>query len=260
MAHGELTLDLLTFLMVYRRETRQRPHLVFAGGDRYFPLENRAGAMQALDDELHQLGLLDGTRLQPDFQDTLGLLANARVEFFGWVQHEQSNFAVLAASVGKEALLATRTGEQVWLKPGKVENPGELAGQLVTLLPKVNPADIRPFAVNEADLASVGATANQGSLLDRPRSAQAIELRQLEDLFKLRRSGGGALYAAIRDQQGNRHQVEDKLDYIDTVNGRVLSFFTGDGQARARKTRTLNIAPGSPKWLSDKLATLPSGR
>ncbi|MQA08525.1 MAG: hypothetical protein GEU98_08220 [Pseudonocardiaceae bacterium] len=241
--HGEITLDLLTFLMVLRRETRQRPHLVLAGGDRYIPLARRAEAREALDAELYQLGLVEDGQIHPDFQHTLNLLGNPRLEYFGWIQREHSNYTLLAVAARRDALLLSRTDDVVWLCPTVIEDAGELAARFVERLPDLGGANMRPFSVAETELQSIGRD---------PGGNRTAESAQLEELFTLRRSGGGQLHAAVRDHTGERYQMPDKLDYIDTSAGRVLTYFTGNEPG----ARTLSIVPGSPQWLGDKLAEL----
>lgn len=240
MADGEFTVELLTLLMVFRRETRQRPHLVLAGGDRHFPVSERDRVHELLHAELNQLGLADGPELVPEIRHVLDVLQHAEVEYFGWVQHEDERFALLAAGIGEEALLLSRAGDEVRLSPFHVEHPGELVAHFIERLPDLPGAQISPFTIAEAELPRA----------DGP-TPHAVEAQRMDELFTLRRSGGGQLYTAVRDRAGERHQSPDKLDYLDTSAGRVLSYFT-----ESAGVRELNIAPGSPERLAGKLVEL----
>jgi hypothetical protein len=187
-----------------------------------------------------RLGLLDNRgRVDVEVAASLAVLCRAGAEFYGWINEGDRTKGVLAAAIGREALLAVRNGATVTATQIR---PESLPMALVNQLPDVPPARGEAVNVLRSDmLASVGG---------RQRTAAGVgmrpappEVRIVQQIIAQPTTGGGELYVAIRDRMARRRPVPDPLRYADTEFGRWLNHTTttSDGEQRilvAPATRT----------------------
>jgi hypothetical protein len=196
--------------------------------------------------EFMQLGLLDGRgRVDVEVAASLAVLTRAGAEFYGWINDGDNTKGVLAAAIGREAILAVRRGAEVTVTQIR---PESLPMALVNQTPDVPPS--RGEAVNvlrSEMLATVGG---------RQRTAAGVgmkpappEVRIVQQIIAQPTTGGGELYVAIRDRMGRRKPVDDPLRYADTENGRWLNATTRtpDGDER------ILVAPATRNDLAARL-------
>lgn len=146
----------------------------------------------------------------------LAVLCRPDVGFHGWLTHEHRTTAVLAAAVGREAVLAVRVGETVSLRG---IHRHRLAERLVSELPEVEPGAGPPLRVARAELSGTDRTGRLrtegGTGLRRARPEVRAALR----VISAPTTGAGELYAV-----GHGSPV----DYVDTAHGRYLVTATRD--------------------------------
>jgi EspG family len=181
--------------------------------------------------EFMRLGLLDNRgRLDVEASAALAVLTRAGAEFYGWINEGDRTRGVLAAAIGREALLAVREGDEVSITQIR---PETLPQALVNKTPEMKPS--RGDAVNV--LRSEMLTSAGG----RQRTAAGVgmrparpEVRIVQQIASQPTLGGGELYVAVRDRMGRRKAVADPLRYADTANGRWLNYTTtsSDGEQR----------------------------
>jgi hypothetical protein len=181
--------------------------------------------------EFMRLGFLDN-RGRPDVElaSSLAVLCRAGAEFYGWINEGEHTKGVLAAAIGREALLAIRDGATVTITQIR---PESLPMALVSQTPEVAPSRGEAVNVLRSDvLASVGG---------RQRTAAGVgtrpappEVRILQQIIAQPTTGGGELYVAIRDRMGRRRTVPEPLRYADAATGRWLNHTTTtpDGEHR----------------------------
>jgi hypothetical protein len=225
----ELSLHPLVALM--HKENLGDPHPVLAGGERYVSHRHATESEQWLHAELAEAGVADRDRLA-DLVGMVSIIQRARTEFYGWVADHDDTYSLLVAAHGRNAFALTRRGDRVAFRR---VSPDRLAEALVRRLPHVPAGHGEPLAVREAELA-------------RPRSAPA---RRLVALFQAPRRGGAKLYAARRDDTGNRVRSRDWLDLLDLPEGRWAVYAT-----RTRGERAINAATATPAQVARNLTEL----
>ncbi|MGH3492383.1 MAG: ESX secretion-associated protein EspG [Sciscionella sp.] len=183
-------------------------------------------------EQLHQqawaqfadLGLLDRRGLNIEVAESLGVLCRAPVEFYGWIGIGEHITGVLAAAIGRDAILAKCTEGQVTLRGIRST---ELAAELVATLPQSPPTRFRAISVPVSDLSRLSGKEPRpadGSIL-RSVSAGNLspQLRDLKRIVTAPSLGGGELYAALRDRMGRVHRSPHSLGYTDSELGRTLN-------------------------------------
>lgn len=175
----------------------------------------------------------DGS-LDREVAAALAVLCRPDAEFYGWLTHDGATTAVLAASAGREAVLALRSDSSVWLStvPAK-----RLAERLVAQLPDMPPAAGHVTAVALTDLHA----ANRNGHVRAPGGVVARradpDVRHVQWLMSLPVTGAGELYAAVRGDNDTRLTHDEPVEYVDTTAGRVL--------ATKPDPRHLRVGPGS---------------
>ncbi len=165
---------------------------------------------------------------------SLAVLCRPDAEFYGWLTHDGATTAVVTASAGREAVLALRSDDSVWLStvPAK-----RLAERLVAQLPDLPSAAGHATTVALADLHAAnrnGQVRAQGGVIARRADP---DVRHVQWLMSLPVTGAGELYAAVRDESGTRLTHDEPVEYVDTAEGRVL--------ATKSDPRHLRVGPGS---------------
>jgi hypothetical protein len=183
-------------------------------------------------------GLLDSRgRLDAELTASLTVLCRPGAEFYGWINEGDKTRGVLAAAVGREAILAIRDGDEIMMNQIRPESlPQVLVAQTADVLPARGEA--HNILRSEA-LASVGGRsrteAGVGSRLAPP------EVRAVQQIAERPVTGGGELYVAVRDRMSRRRAVAYPLRYADTTSGRWLNHMTDAGGGEHR----VLVAPAS---------------
>lgn len=176
-------------------------------------------------DEFMRMGLLDldrRGRVEVELVASLTVLCRPGAEFYGWVNEGDKTRGVLAAAIGREAVLAIRDGETVTVNQIR---PDSLPEVLVAQTPEVRPArgDTHSFLRSEM-LASAGGRHRRDEDAGPRRST--ADIRAVQQVMALPTTGGGELYAAVRDRTSRRRAVPYPLRYADTEQGRWLNHMT----------------------------------
>jgi hypothetical protein len=182
--------------------------------------------------EFMRLGLLDNRgRVDVEVAASLAVLTRAGAEFYGWIKEsDKTTKGVLAAAIGREAVLAVREGDMV--KVNQIR-PESLPMALVSQTPDVPPSRGEAVNVLQSEMAA--------SASGRQRTAAGVgmrpappQVRIVQQIISQPTKGGGELYVAVRDRMGRRKPVPDPLRYADTENGRWLNYTTptNDGEHR----------------------------
>lgn len=233
-----LELSVHPLVSLIHRENLGDPHPVFAGGESYVSHRFVAEAERELRAELADAGLADRDRLA-DFTGMLSVIQRARTEFYGWV----NDYAVLAAAHGRSAFALTRHDDRVTFQR---VNADRLVEALLEQLPDIPPARAESFSVREAEMAPSGPRPVLRKSSGPVRSEQA---KRLDALLRAPRQGGAKLYAARRDEAGNRIRSRAWLDLTDLPDGRWAIHLTTN-----RGERTVNAAPATAAFVAARLA------
>jgi hypothetical protein len=238
-------LSVFPLLGLMQKENLGEPHAIFAGGERYVSPRFAVQAEQVVRRELEGAGLGErGDYLE--FVEMVGVVAQAGIEYYGWVTTTDEAYAVLAAASGRSAVLVVRSGERVRVERCDVDRMIE---RLVWRLPDVAVGQGEPISVRHADFHARGRA--EGSVMRRSAAARPEGARRLDALLKAERQAVTKLYVAKRDLNGVRQRSERWLTVLDLVDGRwALSVAQGRGE------RWINAAPGTPSLIASRLVEL----
>ncbi|MGX7825605.1 ESX secretion-associated protein EspG [Actinokineospora sp. 24-640] len=220
MLDRPLRLSVNALARVVRAEGLGQLHVTIAPAALWFPRDEEARADAAAREELAQAGGLDRRgRVDADIAAALGMLCAPRAEFYGWVSHAAKTIGVLVAVTGRNAVLVVRDEGVVTIVRADPDAP---ADALVAQTPDVLPGRGRAITVLTEDI--------RGCVDGRQRTAAGVGTRQappdvlaVQRISELPTTGGGQLYAAVRDNAGRRHPVAQPVRYADTVHGRWLN-------------------------------------
>ena len=242
---GRRTVELSVYplLSLIRMEKLGEPHPLFAGGERYVSRRFAAEAERVIREELASHGLGNRTALA-DFVEKLALVQQAGSEYYGWMTHGDQKYATLVAASGRRAVAVMRAGDLVTFEPVDSE---ELLNEFVYRLPDVQAGTGDAISVRAAD---IGAR-QSGAILRRTQPSRPDGIRRLEALLHEPRMGGAKLYAANRDQDGNRRRSREWLTLLDLISGRWLVHPT-----LGRGERIIHAAPSPAPLIAAKLGEL----
>ncbi|MFC4853599.1 ESX secretion-associated protein EspG [Actinophytocola glycyrrhizae] len=185
-------------------------------------------------DWLTKLGWCDRAgRLEREVSASLAVLCRPVDEAYGWITHVGVTIAVLAARIGKDAVLAVRTPDDMVGLSGIPA--GRLTERLVAQLPELPPLPGRPWTVSPAEVRSVNKTGRRLGPAGATVLRASPEARAARQLLTQPRTGGGELWVAHRDRSGLRH-VGQPVRYADLAGGRVLL---------TRQPRGVRVVPGA---------------
>lgn len=228
----ELSVHALVSLI--HQEKLGDPHPVFATGGQYVSARQASDGGRA---ELASAGLVDRGQLA-DFTAMVSIIQRARREFYGWVTTNAETFSVLAAAHGRNAFAVTRRGDRVGFRRIRSHS---LAEALVARLPEVPPGHGESISVRTAEVVRPGPR----PVLRRPSGAAGAEqVRRFDALLRAPRQGGAKLYAAGRDDVGNRRRSPAWLTLLDLPEGRWAIYPLGD---------TINAVAATPALIIAKL-------
>jgi EspG family len=174
--------------------------------------------------EFIRLGLLDGRgRMDVELVASLTVLCRPGAEFYGWINEGDKTRGVLAAAVGREAVLAIRDGKTVTVNQIR---PDALPQVLVAQTPELRPARGDTFNFLRSDV-----LASAGGRHRRPDGAIGLrqppaDVRAVQQITAQPTTGGGELYVAVRDRMSRRRALPYPLRYADTGAGRWLNHMT----------------------------------
>lgn len=231
-------------ISVLSRANLGDPHPVLAGAEGYVSHRFTGEAERWLDTELAEAGLADRDRLA-DFTGMLSIVQRARTEYYGWATDGEETYSVLVAAHGRNAFALTRRGDRVAFRR---VSPERLAEAVLERLPDVPPGRGESISVREAEVSRTGPRPVLRRASGAVRSEQA---RRLDVLLRAERRGGAKLYAARRDDAGQRIRSREWLDLIDLPDGRWAVYATA-----GRGERTVNAAAATPRLVAEKLNDL----
>lgn len=234
-------LSVYPLFSLIHKENLGEPHPVFAGGELYMSHRFASESERWLRTELAEAGLGDRSRLA-DFTGMLSIIQSARTEFYGWVTTHDDSYSVLAAAHGRNAFALVRRGEYVSFQR---ISPERLAEALVDQLPDAPPGHGESISVREAELGSTNTAVLRGV------STRSEQARRLNALFRAPRRGIAKLYAARRDDAGNRVRSREWLDLFDVPEGRWAVHTTA-----GRGERMINAVAAPPALIATKLNEL----
>lgn len=247
-----LCLDADALARLVRLENLGEPHVALKPLGVWRPKDEEAALESRTRSEFLRTGLLDQRgRLDVEVAASLSVLCRAGAEFYGWVNEGERTRAVLAAAIGREAVLAVRDGDEVTLNQIR---PESLPQVLVAQVPDMPPARGKAHSVlrSEALVAVGGRQRTEAGVGSRPAPA---DVRAVQQITAQPVTGGGELYVAVRDRLGRRRAVAYPLRYADTVSGRWLNLMTDAGGGEHR----VLLAPASRADLIGRLQEMHRG-
>jgi len=206
MLYKPITVSVDALTRVLRLHDLGDPHLTLAVGAIWVDQANDTIADDIALRTFVDTDMGDRCGLSTDMIDSLTVLARPEVEYYGWFTQGATMTAVLAASIGSDAVLAVRRGHQVRLMPA---DEARLAEALVGCLPSTPPS-CGP-SINIRQSRAVGGHTGQR----RDREAGLAPLR------RSRKTGAGELHVALRQRITQRRTIAPyPVGYHDTVDGR----------------------------------------
>ena len=218
-----------------------QPHAILAGGERYFSHRSAGPADRVVQQELKEAGLGE-KRDYLEFVELVTVVQRAAVEFYGWVAGVDGDYGVLVASLGRRAVCLVRRGDCVRFTRCAADRMVET---LVGRLPDVAAADGGSITVGHDEFHAV-----PGGLMRRS-TTRPDGARRLDALLDTRRLHIAKLYAARRDDDGNRRRSEQWVSVLDLVDGRWVL-----GVTQARHERWISAGPGTPRVIAGRLGAL----
>ncbi|GAB2743445.1 hypothetical protein JOM49_000771 [Amycolatopsis magusensis] len=228
--------------------------------------DERIALRQRTNAELKARGIRDAHgRLEPHVEEWLTLLArpSASIDALHIPDFQAPPVGVLAASDGRDAVVAVQDNDGIWIRPAY---PESLVSSVVDLLPagpRGTEASItlplqeamrtppkRPVlsgAAKEGEAGGRGRERRRPSLADRPsdpREAYAL-------LSGQPRIRGGQLAANTRNSLGTRRR-SPVLAWFDTATGRYLSL----SRPGRDGSEWVTVAPADPKTLRSRLGEM----
>lgn len=223
MLPGPLTFDADALGRLARMENLGELHVTLKPMGMWYPRAEEHRIEAEMREDFAQHGLLDERgRVVPDIAASLAVLCRASVEFYGWINEEDSTRGVLAAAIGREAILAVRDNDDITLNQIR---PDSLPEMLVGQLPEVPRArgEAHNILRSEAMAAVGGRQRTEAGVGSRPAPPG---VRAVQKIAEQPVTGGGELYVAVRDRMARRRPVAYPLRYADTVTGRWLNHMT----------------------------------
>lgn len=222
-----------------------KPHPVVGGDEHWTPPSARRQLEAAVMATLEEQGLAHDQVLLPPVRDALWVLANAERECHGWLYDASGDTGrVLVASAGGRTVRYLAYGgesDMAVLEPLPAE---DIARGCVTVLPRVEPARIRPLHAREADCLT---SPTEMRILIKPGAADPR--RTLKELTSGSRTGIHRLHAAVRSDGERR--VGPPVTVLDIADrGRVALYRTTPPQDEPQ----LHCLAGDPAALVGALA------
>jgi hypothetical protein len=247
-----LTLDADALARLVRLENLGELHITLKALGLWRPRAEEHRVETETRARFQQLGLLDRRgRLDVEVAASLAVLCRAGAEFYGWINEGERTRAVLAAAIGREAVLAIRDDDEVTINQIR---PEALPQVLVAQIPDVPPArgDALNVMRSEAVSAVGGRHRTEAGVGSRPAPR---EVRAVQQIAALPTTGGGELYVAVRDRAARRRSVTYPLRYADTVTGRWLNHMSDAGGGEQR----VLVAPATKADLIRRLQEMHRG-
>jgi len=216
MLYKPITVDVDVLARVMRVHGLGEPHITLAAGAAWVDPDTDNAADQAALRSFSELGMANGAGLHADLVDSLAVLVRPATEFYGWFTHRDATTAVLAASIGADAVLALRRGNRIRLMP---VDSVRLAEAIVGCLPNVPPG--RGHSINVARSrmrTAIAVPAGQEAVSEHSSGAAEMAFARLRALPA---TGAGELHVAIRNRITQRRSAAPcSVGYQDTVEGR----------------------------------------
>lgn len=190
---------------------------------------------------LQRQGLADGRQPSAELRGTLEVLARAEAECHGWVSdvRARQNGGIVVAELNGHAVRLVRDDDVVRIEPVPA---GEVAEATVQALPRVPPAPIEPFTVEQpAERPDADGPYEVQVKKARSRPSDKARLKEIE---RGPHTGVHQLYVLARVGVGEA-RTSEPLTVVDLVQrGRVLvTAHTADGE------RQLHCMPGTDDTL-----------
>jgi hypothetical protein len=203
-----------------RMENLGEPHVTLRPLAKWRPKTVQEQLATQARQEFVRLGLLDGRgRMNAELVASLTVLCRPAAEFYGWVNEGDKTRGVLAAAIGREAVLAIRDGDDVTVNQIR---PDSLPAVLAAQTPEVRPARGDTFTFLRSDmLTATGGRHRADGAVDGAGDVHAVR-----QVMALPATGGGELYVAARDRTSRRRVAPYPLRYADTGTGRWLNHMT----------------------------------
>jgi len=168
-------------------------------------------------------------RLEREVAASLAALCRPTDERYGLISHGDATIRVLTARIGKDAVLAVHTPDDV---VGLSTIPaGRLTERIVAQIPHLPAAKGNALSISPAEVRSVDRHGRQRTATGLLRKASS-QTRQAKQLLGQPRTGGGELWAAARDRAGTRHVSTQSVRYADLDCGRYLVTPSGESLIR----------------------------
>ncbi|WP_158887553.1 ESX secretion-associated protein EspG [Amycolatopsis anabasis] len=237
--------------------------------------DERIALRQRTNAELKARGIRDFQgRLEPHVEDWLALLARPAISIDALhiPDYQAPPIGILAASDGRNAVLAIQDAEGIWIRPAFAEGiasavvdllpPGRRGSEASITLPLADALRTQP--IRSAVPAAVGGEpdgdekkARRAPAKPRTSLSEKVTTDPREAYAKLAgqpRLRGGQLAANSRNSLGGKRR-SPVLAWFDTATGRYLSLSRAGTDGREWVT----VSPADPKTLRSRLGEMVAG-
>ncbi|SFP82815.1 EspG family protein [Amycolatopsis arida] len=239
MLHDHVEISLRTYKAMLEEHNLGEPHITLAGGEKWYPPDERRRLREDANAELEKLGLAQRGRITADFLDTVQVLQRPGTEYFTWASINGTNITVRTARSGREGVLAIANDDTLFLWPAEPERAPEV---LARQLPDTPPARVHSMSCAAADYEALRAGESPSD------GGSARDARQIVRWLTAPRVHVGHLYAAVRDSAGTRRLTSRPPFWIDTEHGRLVGGVDGAGW--------LTVAGATEQDIADRLRRL----
>ncbi|MFB9906123.1 ESX secretion-associated protein EspG [Allokutzneria oryzae] len=247
-----MTVSLDSLITALRWHGVDEPHNVLGSQPLWLSDEARHAADERAWAELSQRGLARQRRLAPWLLSAMRVVARPDTEIYGWFSLRTANISVLAATAEEDGVVVSRNAETVQISPLPTK---DLAQCVCMQLPVATVGRNRSISVREADFDGERPEPDSDEFTGLARPKEDPEVHALRALMARPRLGGGQLVAARRVGSGTRRRSAGTLSYVDTVDGRWVTYTSTDHSGQS----WIHAVPGSPGVLVERLHGLLDG-
>jgi hypothetical protein len=256
----QVTVSTGTLINLIRRRDGE-PHTVLAETPTWYGDEAQRAENERANEELARQGFLDRRGVNAGLLATLEAVARPQVEYYGWIDGgydgKSLSYTLLAGGSGPEAFLLARNTQHEGVVLASIK-PHELLESFINQIPKLAPGRGHPLAVPKSEVVDGKPNTTEQDegyavLRSGQQSSGSRDAEELRRILRLRRMGGGSLYAAVRDRSGSLRRVERPVNYIDTTEGRWLTEeLPGSGES------LIAFTPADQQVLTERLQSAQS--
>ncbi|NIH86330.1 ESX secretion-associated protein EspG [Amycolatopsis granulosa] len=255
-------LKLTTPLLIHLIKRRgAEPHNTLSAMPVWHDETNQRLIDEGINAALTEHGLMGPRGMDREFAAVIESIARPHVEFYGWFEgtfpDRPSNFTVFTGSGPGGGFVLARFIEEngVLLLP---ERPERVLPAFIEQIPPAPPGGSARLVAPKSEVLGHGRARDEGpSSIMQAAPGRAVQspAAEIKRILAAPRTGGGSLYAAVRNRAGVRRRCARPLNFIDIAEGRwLMEERPGGGEPEIVLTPA--TAQGIGQWLHNAATSL----